>query len=284
MSRAAPLGASADVADDDPAGPLQLVQGGLVGRVRALAALERHRELLAGGVTGGPRGRRVPHDQPHVGVDEAAPGVPGQRAGQQVRLAQDLEAVADAEHREPRLRRRDQLGHHRGEAGDRAASQVVAVGEAAGEDHRVHAAQVPVGVPERDWHRPGVAHGAGRIGVVEGARECDNAYPHVLQPTRQRLHSAKCPSSARRGGYALRASGGSQAMRLSSTTRVPRPGAVRSVTSSTQALMIANPRPDSASAAWSGARARAAPPRARPGREGPGGGYRAARGSRARRR
>ena len=38
-------------------------------------------------------------------------------------------------------------------------------------------------------------------------------------------------------------------MRLSSTTRVPRPGADRSVTSSTQARMIANPRPDSASAA-----------------------------------
>ncbi len=164
----------------------------------------------------------VPDDQPDVPVwMKRRPAFLGQRARQQVRLAQDLEAVADAEHRQPRRRRRHQLGHHRREPGDRAAAQVVAVGEAAGEDHRVHAAQVPVGVPERDWHRPGVAHGAGRIGVVEEPGNVTTPIRTYCSLPGSRLRSAKCPSSAGQGRYALRASGGSQAIRLSSTTRVP---------------------------------------------------------------
>jgi hypothetical protein len=100
-------------------------------------------------------------------VDEAQARVPGERARQQVRLAEDLEAVADAEHRQSRPGRGDQLAHHRGEPGDRAAAQVVAVRETPGEDHRVDAAQVTVRVPEPDRLCPRVPHRAGRIGVVE---------------------------------------------------------------------------------------------------------------------
>ena len=75
-----------------------------------------------------------------LAAHEAQRGVGQQRAGQQAGLAQHLEAVADAEHRtalggEPRDR-----VHHRREAGDRAGAQVVAVGEAAGHDHGVDAA------------------------------------------------------------------------------------------------------------------------------------------------
>jgi hypothetical protein len=73
-------------------------------------------------------------------VDEPEARVPGERARQQVRLAQDLEAVADAENRQSRPGRGDQLAHDRGEPGDRAAAQVVAVGETSGEDDRVGAA------------------------------------------------------------------------------------------------------------------------------------------------
>ena len=61
------------------------------------------------------------------------------------------------------------------EAGDRAAAQVVAVGEAAGQDHRVDAVQVGVGVPERDRLGAGDADRAQRVAVVEAAREGDDA-------------------------------------------------------------------------------------------------------------
>ena len=167
MSRAEPLGApsayltttrparssSSRVASSATKAPSPF----LTGTVSSCAAGEARR----------PGGPRVAHGQPHVGVDEPQARVPGQRAGQQVRLAEDLEAVADAEHRQSRPGRGDQLAHHRGEPGDRAAAQVVAVREAAGQDHRVDAAQVAVGVPERDRLRSRVPHGAGRIGVVQ---------------------------------------------------------------------------------------------------------------------
>ena len=99
-----------------------------------------------------------------VEAAELAVVVADQRAGEQVGLAQDLEPVADAEHRHPAPGGGDHLGHHRREAGDRAAAQVVAVGEPAGEHDRVDALQVVVAVPERDGlgARPGVRRGARR--------------------------------------------------------------------------------------------------------------------------
>ena len=73
--------------------------------------------------------------QRDVAADEGERGVSDQHAREQARLAEDLEAVADAEHG-PAVRRRTRsppsmIGR---EAGDRAAAQVVAVGEAAGQD------------------------------------------------------------------------------------------------------------------------------------------------------
>jgi hypothetical protein len=61
----------------------------------------------------GPGGRRVLDAQPLVAADEVAVVVADQPAGQQVRLDEDLEAVADAEHRHPGIRRRDDLAHDR---------------------------------------------------------------------------------------------------------------------------------------------------------------------------
>ena len=72
-----------------------------------------------------------------------------QRARQQSRLAEDLEAVADAEHEPALVGELDHRLHHRREAGDRAGAQIVAVGEAAGDDDGVDALQVAVAVPEQ---------------------------------------------------------------------------------------------------------------------------------------
>ena len=69
------------------------------------------------------------------------------------------------------------LGHHRREARDRADAQVVAVGEAAGDDDGVHAAQVRVGVPQQR-RLAGATRREQRVDVVAGAGEADDAEAH----------------------------------------------------------------------------------------------------------
>ena len=76
---------------------------------------------------------------------------------------------------------RDRL-HHRREPRDRPGAQVVAVGEAAGDDHRVDALQIAVGVPQH--HR--VAHALGgveRVDVIARAGEADDAELHEPAPS-----------------------------------------------------------------------------------------------------
>ena len=66
----------------------------------------------------------------------------------------------------------------RGEPGDRTAAQVVAVRKTARQDHRGHAVQVPVGVPQRDRLRPGEPDRPGGVTVIERPRESDDPDPH----------------------------------------------------------------------------------------------------------
>ena len=77
---------------------------------------------------------------PHVLhlAQESALGVAHQHARQEPGFAQNLEAVADAEH-QPAARGVvvDRL-HDRGARGDRAAAQIVAVGESARQDDEIH--------------------------------------------------------------------------------------------------------------------------------------------------
>ena len=81
-------------------------------------------------------------------------------------------------HRQAALGSRDERVHDRCEAGDRAAAQVVAVGEPSGQDDRVDPLEVGVAVPEGDRLGADGTHGAGRITVVERARERDDPDLH----------------------------------------------------------------------------------------------------------
>ena len=100
-----------------------------------------------------------------------------QRARQQPGLAQDLEAVADPEHEPAGLGELGHLLHHRRKARDRPRTQVVAVGEAARDDHGVDAVQVAIAVPEQ--HRLADAlRGLQGVDLVAGAREADDAELH----------------------------------------------------------------------------------------------------------
>ena len=151
MSRRLPFGLTLDVAGDDPALALELVERALVGDEAALAVLQRDDDLLAdlrsrrSRPTSCSRCAGVWSRQTKCSVSLRV-SAPGSRCA----LAEDLEAVADAEHRQPLPRRVDDRVHHRREPGDGAAAQVVAVGEPAGQHDRVDTVQVVVAVPECD--------------------------------------------------------------------------------------------------------------------------------------
>ena len=118
-----------------------------------------------------------------------------QRAGQQARLAQDLEAVADAEHRAAVGGELGDRLHHRREAGDRAGAQVVAVGEAAGHDDRVDAREVAVAVPEQPCLADRARTALERVALVAGARERTTPI-HGCSPLRRPPRRSRSPRSA----------------------------------------------------------------------------------------
>src|SRR5690606_37230451 len=102
---------------------------------------------------------------------------------QQPRLAEHLEAVADPEDPPAPLGEVDHRPHHRREPGDRAGAQVVAVGEPAGDDHRLTAAQVLLGVPQHDRLLPEPPDREQRVAVVTGPREPHDTDAHAPDPT-----------------------------------------------------------------------------------------------------
>ena len=116
---------------------------------------------------------RVLDDHLDLAADEAKRVVRQQRAGQEAGLAQHLEAVADAEHGTAVAGELDHRLHQRREARDRAHAQVVAVREAAGDDHGVDAAQIAIAVPEQ----VGVARSGGTPSARRPRRRSPGSAP-----------------------------------------------------------------------------------------------------------
>src|SRR5919202_5043776 len=113
-----------------------------------------------------------------------------------MRLGKHLKAVADAKHGSPALREAFEGTHNFREAGDGAGPKVVAVGEAAGEDHGVHALEVGVGVPELDGSGARAFDGVERVAVAVGARE--DRYPDPQERTSHSYSSTVGFASRRR--------------------------------------------------------------------------------------
>ena len=98
-----------------------------------------------------------------------------QRSRQEAGLGEDLEAVADAEHRSAVGREaRDGL-HHRREARQGAGAQVVAVGEAPRQDDAVEAAEVGRGVPDELGLRAQLRNARDRVVLTVRAGEDNDA-------------------------------------------------------------------------------------------------------------
>ena len=89
---------AARVARDHAPLSLKLIESPLISDEAAFAILQWHHDLLALGVAAGPSRGGILDDQGLITADEVQVVIAGQRARQQMRLAQHLEAVADAKY------------------------------------------------------------------------------------------------------------------------------------------------------------------------------------------
>ena len=145
----ADLAAGRAIAIQHPPLAFEPPDGVLVGGVIALAMRDRHADHLPGIVAARERRVGALHPQMHVVADEFQPRIAHQNAGQQAGLAENLKAVADAEHEAAIGRELAHRVHHRRARRDGAAAQIVAVGKPAGHHHEVGALrQFGLGMPD----------------------------------------------------------------------------------------------------------------------------------------
>ena len=124
-------------------------------------------------------------------ADELELPVRAQDPWQEAALAEDLEAVADAEHRRPVGREGADPVHRGREPRDRAAAEVVAVGEATGQDHPPGArGQLALGVPDGSGVRPEPLERELRVAVVVRAGEDHDGHERPSAPWRHSLSSS----------------------------------------------------------------------------------------------
>ena len=114
----------------------------------------------------------------HEAAGEPERPIAQKRAGHETGLRQNLEAVADPQDVTAGGRELRDAAHYRREASDHARSKVVAVGEAARQDHSRDALQVGRLVPEPDRLHAGDGQGVERVDVRVRVREDDDTDPH----------------------------------------------------------------------------------------------------------
>ncbi len=167
------------VAEGDAALALEAPRRLGVGEVVALAMRDADLDRLAARVAAGEGGVGALDLQVLPVADEAQIGVAHQDAGQEAGFAQDLEAVADAEHESALSGVRPHRVHDLGPPGDRAAAQVIAIGEAARQHDEVGAArQLALGVPDRRDPGAGLAQRPRDVAVAVRAGEDDDGGFH----------------------------------------------------------------------------------------------------------
>src|SRR5207249_8895434 len=104
-----------------------------------------------------------------------------ERSRQHSRLAQNLEAIADAQHHPSTRRKLANRLHHRRKLGNRSRPQIVAIGEAAGYDDGITVFKIVRFVPEKRNRLLGyVLDGPKRIVVAIRPRKYDNAEFHAF--------------------------------------------------------------------------------------------------------
>ena len=115
-------------------------------------------------------------------ADEAQSGIAHERAWEQARLAQNLKAVAYAQHRSARLREPRHGAHHRRKAGDGSGAQVIAIRKAAGQQDGVKAGNVLRLMPD-EFRRlvQDFVDGVKSVVIAVRSGKDDNTNLHPLQ-------------------------------------------------------------------------------------------------------
>src|SRR5438128_7341784 len=113
-------------------------------------------------------------------TSKLAGGISEERAGKQTRVLQDLKSVADAQHQPAPIRKVGNRLHHRREARNRAAPQVVAVGKATREDDQLQIVESTLAMVDVA-HRlaEDLTDGMGTVPVTPGAGEDDDPRPQA---------------------------------------------------------------------------------------------------------
>jgi len=138
-----------DILPEDLTAGLEFFQGGVVAEITALAVGNGKAQEFAFGNFAGERAVVRGGLEENVLATKLQGAVADQGAGQETGFAQDLKSIADAQHRAA-LRGKGLHGLHDGaETGNRAGAQIIAVAEAAGNDHGVKAGQGILLVPEQ---------------------------------------------------------------------------------------------------------------------------------------
>src|SRR2546426_6306076 len=141
--------------------------------VAAIAVRDRQRQPFATLVTRSERRVRRFDAHVHGSGQELETSVTHQRAGQQSRLTQNLEPIADAEYGTARARVSGHRAQHRRKAGNGPGAKIIAVAEAARQDDRIRLLQVGIAVPDVIGVRPRRAGRVERVRVAVRAGEDD---------------------------------------------------------------------------------------------------------------
>ncbi len=151
------------VADEDLVVRVEGGKGGVVGKVAAFPVGDGDIEDLAFGGGAGESGIGRFHTDALVFADEVEAFVANEGAGEESALAEDLKAVADAQDGATGCGETFHRLHDLRELGDGSAAEVIAVGEAPGNDDGVEAGERGVLVPDE------VGRGAGKVIESENA-------------------------------------------------------------------------------------------------------------------
>ena len=151
--------------------------------VVALPVRDRHAQDLPLRRPGGERRVGLLDPDVHVLAVKLQVAVAQHRAGEESRLAENLEAVADAQDRPAGSGEVADGGHHRGKPGDRAGAQVVAVRKAARQHDDVGAVEARLLVPDELRLLPEhVLRGVIRVVIAVGSGKNDDAEFHGQLP------------------------------------------------------------------------------------------------------
>src|SRR6266446_9945197 len=140
---------------DDAVVALQFGERRLIAKIIAFHVADGDGQYLAFAARVRKRGLVVFDSHLHRFADIFQSDVAHQRSGQQSRLTQNLEAVADAEDQSAAVGELTDRFHHGRELSDGASAEVVAEGEASGDDDGVAVLEVVRVMPEESYGLPG---------------------------------------------------------------------------------------------------------------------------------